>query len=128
MATELPAQYWATDPAKLMASLASTPQGLSADEAARRLQSHGTNSVGDDSRVRPLKLLARQFESPLVLVLIFGAVLSYVLQQWVDGSIILVIVVSSALLGFYQEYAASDRKSTRLNSSHGGISRMPSSA
>ena len=79
MAAESPANYWATDTATLMARLATTPQGLARREAARRLESHGPNSVGDDSRVSPLKLLARQFESPLVLVLIFGAVLSYVL-------------------------------------------------
>ena len=107
MAAELPANYWATDTATLTAQLATTPQGLERREAARRLKSHGPNSVGDESRVGPFKLLARQFESPLVLVLIFGAALSYVLQQWVDGSIIVVIVVSSALLGFYQEYSAS---------------------
>ncbi len=107
MAAERPADYWATDTATLLAGLATTPQGLAKREAARRLQSHGANRVGGDSRVRPLRLLARQFESPLVLVLIFGAALSYVLQEWVDGSIIVAIVVSSALLGFYQEYAAS---------------------
>ena len=52
MAAELPANYWATDTATLMAQLATTPQGLAKREAARRLKSHGPNSVGDDSRVR----------------------------------------------------------------------------
>jgi Mg2+-importing ATPase len=51
-----------------------------------------------------LRLLLRQFESPLVLILIFAAAISLVLQQWVDSAIILAIVLGSTLLGFFQEY------------------------
>jgi Mg2+-importing ATPase len=51
--------------------------------------------------------LLRQFESPLVLILIFGAAISLVLQQWVDSAIILTIVLGSTLLGFVQEVRAS---------------------
>jgi P-type Mg2+ transporter len=49
----------------------------------------------------------RQFESPLVLILIFAAAISLVLQQWVDSAIILAIVFGSTLLGFFQEYRGS---------------------
>jgi Mg2+-importing ATPase len=52
-------------------------------------------------------LLLRQFESPLVLILIFAAAISLTLQQWVDSAIILAIVLGSTLLGFFQEYRAS---------------------
>jgi Mg2+-importing ATPase len=52
-------------------------------------------------------LLLRQFESPLVLILIFATIISLALQQWVDSAIILAIVIGSALLGFFQEYRAS---------------------
>ena len=52
-------------------------------------------------------MLLRQFESPLVLILIFAAAISLVLQQWVDAAIILAIVLGSTLLGFFQEYRAS---------------------
>jgi P-type Mg2+ transporter len=43
----------------------------------------------------------------LLLVLIFGAVLSLVLKQWTDAGIIIFIVIASSFLGFYQEYKAS---------------------
>ena len=49
----------------------------------------------------------RQYENPLLLVLIFGAVLSLVIKQWTDAGIIILIVMASSLLGFYQEYKAS---------------------
>ena len=54
-----------------------------------------------------MKLLARQFSSPLVLILVAGALLSAALRQWLDASIILAIVLGSAALGFWQEHRAS---------------------
>jgi Mg2+-importing ATPase len=54
-----------------------------------------------------VKLLARQFSSPLVLILVAGALFSLALRQWVDATIILAIVLGSAGLGFWQEYRAS---------------------
>ena len=61
----------------------------------------------DAQRLGPLRLLWRQVESPLVLILIFAAAVSLGLSQWVDAAIILAIVIGSTLLGFYQEYRAS---------------------
>ena len=61
----------------------------------------------DARRLTALRLLLRQFESPLVLILVFAAVVSLALRQWVDAGIILSIVLGSTLLGFYQEYRAS---------------------
>ncbi len=107
MAPNMPMAYWAEDATSLIASLKSRRGGLSSEEAAGRLRSYGANSVDDSKGTGPFRLLGRQFESPLVLVLIFGAALSFILQQWTDAGIILVIVVTSALLGFYQEYKAS---------------------
>ncbi len=54
-----------------------------------------------------LRLLARQFASPLVLILVFGAAISMALRDWLNASIILAIVAGSAALGFVQEHRAS---------------------
>jgi Mg2+-importing ATPase len=53
-----------------------------------------------------LRLLLSQFKSPLVLILIFAAIVSGVVGEWVDASIVLVIVFGSTILGFVQEYTA----------------------
>jgi Mg2+-importing ATPase len=50
--------------------------------------------------------LLRQFKSPLVLILIFAAIVSGVVGEWVDASIVLAIVLGSSILGFVQEYTA----------------------
>jgi len=99
--------YWSQDASALTAALASGPGGLSSDRAATQLRLVGPNSVEDALRLSALRLLLRQFESPLVLILAFAAAISLVLQQWVDAAIILAIVLGSALLSFFQEYRAS---------------------
>ena len=99
--------YWSQDPSALTAWLESSPVGLTSDRAAKQLGLVGPNSVEDTPRLSALRLLLRQFESPLVLILAFAAVISLVLQQWVDAAIILAIVVGSSLLSFFQEYRAS---------------------
>ncbi len=99
--------YWAEDAAAVMSALESGPDGLSEATAATRLATHGPNSMGETRHQNGLRLLIRQFESPLVLILIFAAVISLALQQWVDASIILLIVTGSAALSFSQEFRAS---------------------
>ena len=101
------APYWHRDAGDLSASVGSGPNGLTAARAAERLAVVGPNSVDDAQRLGPLRLLWRQVESPLVLILIFAAAVSLGLSEWVDASIILAIVVGSTLLGFFQEYRAS---------------------
>jgi Mg2+-importing ATPase len=59
-------------------------------------------------KVTPLGLLLNQFRSPLVLLLLFAMALSLFLGETADGVIVLAIVLGSALLGFLQEYRASN--------------------
>ena len=99
--------YWSQDTAAVSAALGSGPGGLLSERAAAQLRLVGPNSVEDASHLSALRLFLRQFESPLVLILIFAAVISLVLQQWMDSGIILAIVLASTLLGFFQEYQAS---------------------
>jgi Mg2+-importing ATPase len=105
--TDTTEAYWSRSAEALMAALGANAQGLATGEAADRLRRHGPNAVSDQRQRAPWRLLLRQFESPLVLVLVFGAAVSLVLRDFVDAAIILVIVLGSALLGFFQEYRAS---------------------
>ena len=101
------APYWSNDASALAATLGSGPRGLSSERAAELLAEVGANSVEDSSRLSAFRLLLRQFESPLVLILVFAAAISLALREWVDATIILAIVLGSSLLSFFQEYRAS---------------------
>ena len=107
MTEPIPKEYWAINSKDLLSGLGSSLTGLTSAEAQNRLVRNGANDFGASREPGALRLLWRQFESPLVLVLVFGAMLSFFLQQWADGAIILVIVFASAFLGFSQEHKAS---------------------
>ncbi len=94
------APYWAIDVPELVAHLGSRREGLAQVGAQARLERYGPNRLAGDHDSGPLRLLARQFASPLVFILIFGATISLVLREWTDALIILAIVLGSTLLGF----------------------------
>jgi Ca2+-transporting ATPase len=81
-------------------------QGLSEELATERFEEFGPNLLEAVGRVSPWRQFASQFTEFIVLVLIAAAVLSGILQEWMDAIAILVIVVLNAILGFIQEYRA----------------------
>lgn len=99
--------YWTLAAEPLCDALHTSPEGLSHAEAARRLTEHGPNRLSDSEGLGPLKLLLSQFTNPLVVILLFAALLSAYLHEWLDAAIVIVIVIGSGGLGFIQEYRAS---------------------
>ena len=100
--------YWSRTPEDLFATLQSSPQGLSSALAQEHLNKFGRNELQGHKKAAPLLLLLSQFKSPLVLILVFATIISVVTGEWIDASIILAIVIASAVLGFIQEYGASN--------------------
>jgi len=94
---------WATPVDELARQLGSGPQGLTTDAAAAALPATQARAVASRARSSVWQLLARQFASPIVLILITATLISGVLGDWLDASIILTIVVLSGLLNFAQE-------------------------
>jgi Mg2+-importing ATPase len=82
--------------------------GLTSKEASERLSKYGKNLLGSKTKTNLISLLASQFKSPIIIIFIFTSILSYFLGQIEDALIIIVIVVVSGLLGFWQEKGASD--------------------
>lgn len=82
--------------------------GLSSSQAKERLTTYGKNLVTTDEKKDWLSLLISQFKTPIIVIFIFTAVLSFFLGEEEDALIIIVIVVISGVLGFWQEKRASD--------------------
>jgi len=106
--SEGPTSFWAQTVEQVAQELQSAPAGLTSQEAARRLNAYGANVLRPGRETNAIALLARQFKSPITLILIFAAGLSIFLHETTDAAIILAIVVVSGLLGFWQEWAASN--------------------
>ncbi len=101
-------QFWGIPAAELLEQLDCTPQGLSSQEAQSRLSSLGANLLKPKQKTDALTLLLAQFKSPIILILIAAAGLSFFLGDHADTLIILTIVVVSGLLGFWQEFGAAN--------------------
>lgn len=93
--------------AALFAELGSSAEGLPVEEARRRLERFGHNLLKGDDGSHPVAILANQFRSPLVVILLAAAALTFALGETTESLIIAAIVVGSSALGFYQEYRAS---------------------
>jgi Mg2+-importing ATPase len=104
--TSDPDAFWSLDLDALLAAAEASSEGLSGEEAARRLARDGPNSISVAHPHRGLRLLLSQFTSPIVLILVAATVLSMALGDLSDGLIILVIVAASGALGFWQEHTA----------------------
>jgi len=100
------AAFWSRGADELAARLGSGPSGLSGAAAALRLRPEAHERIAGRPARAALRLLARQFRSPLVLILVLAAAVSSVLRNWTEAAIILAIVLGSTLLGFAQEYRA----------------------
>jgi Mg2+-importing ATPase len=82
--------------------------GLTSEEARKRLQRYGFNLLKPKKKSGTLTLLLNQFKSPIILILLFAAILSSFLGDATDALIIMAIIFVSGLLGFWQEKGAAN--------------------
>jgi len=92
--------------AVIMERLGASPQGLSDEEARRRLDEHGLNMLEEKKRKHPFSMLLDQFKDFMIMVLITAAVVSGIIGDLTDTIAIVVIVILNAVIGFVQEYRA----------------------
>jgi len=100
--------FWSISDKQLFQQLQTTPQGLSEEEVQERRARYGSNLLKPKKSSDSFTLLLTQFKSPIILILLFAAGLSFFLHDSADALIILIIVIVSGLLGFWQEKGAVD--------------------
>lgn len=86
--------------------LHSSKNGLTNEEAAKRLQQYGPNELADEDHESILVTFLKNFKDVMILVLIAAAILSFALSEYIDGIIILVIVILNAAISTFQERKA----------------------
>jgi Ca2+-transporting ATPase len=87
-------------------NLGTSVQGLSAEEARKRLLEYGPNELTEKAKKTPVMMFLDQFKDFMILVLIAAAVISGFIGEISDTVAIIVIVVLNAIIGFIQEYRA----------------------
>jgi len=83
--------------------LDTSTEGLSAIEAARRLAEHGPNRLPEAKERNVVLRFLSHFHNVLIYVLLGAAVVTALLQHWVDTGVILAVVIVNAIIGFVQE-------------------------
>ncbi len=103
---EVPAWH-ALDLRSVTDELATDPvKGLSEEDAGRRLESYGTNTLQSVKKTHWYVVLARQFTDVLIIILLAAAAVSLVVGEMADAVTIMVIIVLNGVLGFIQEWKA----------------------
>ncbi len=92
---------------ELFAQLASSPQGISSEEAQSRLAVYGPNAL-EEKKEHPLLKFLNYFWGPIPWMIEVAAVLSGVVKHWGDLIIILFLLVFNAVVGFWEEHEASN--------------------
>lgn len=87
-------------------SLDSRREGLSTEDAKKRLQLYGRNKLLEVNKAPLVFKLLAQFKDLMAIILIVGGSLSLYLSQYRDALIMFAIVFINATIGFFQEYKA----------------------
>ncbi|RLI34931.1 hypothetical protein DRO55_05850 [Candidatus Bathyarchaeota archaeon] len=107
-------QWHAEEVEKVLDALGTTPDGLSSEEAERRLKEYGPNKLVEREGVNPFIIFLGQFRDVFVLMLLAAIVISLLtvfmetstptLEDYADSITIGVIVILNSIVGFVQEY------------------------
>ncbi len=95
--------WHATPVEEALARLDARREGLSRDEAARRLERFGPNRLPEAPRPSVLRRFLLQFRNELIYALIAAGTLAAALGELVDAAVIFAVVVLNAVIGFVQE-------------------------
>lgn len=97
-------EWYRIDASEVASTLQTDPgEGLTAEEAARRLEAFGPNVVSARGGTPAWKRLLLQFHQPLVYILLVAVGVTGALQEWVDSFVILGVVLVNAIIGYIQE-------------------------
>ncbi len=95
--------WYSKTPAEIFQELHSSEQGLSQEEAKRRSEEYGLNKLPDGKVDSYLVIFLRQFQSPLIYILLAVSVMVFAMGDIVDGIIILGVLIFNAIIGTVQE-------------------------
>lgn len=78
-------------------------QGLNFEDIQKKQLEYGKNILPQEKAIPGIKLFLSQFANPLVYILCFAALISLMLQKYLDIALILSVVIVNAIMGFFQE-------------------------
>ena len=101
-------EKWYTVDTDNMAKLLdiNTTEGLSDNEASKRLQTFGKNLLPEKKKENKIIKFLKHFNDILIYILFAAAIITFFLEKYVDTVVIIIVAVVNALIGFFQENKA----------------------
>lgn len=94
------------DITQISEELGTSLNGLSSEEAKRRLVEYGYNKLIEKKKKHPMIMILDQFKDFMIMVLIAAALIAGIVGKPTDAAAIIAIVILNAIIGFVQEYRA----------------------
>ncbi|KEF61366.1 potassium/sodium efflux P-type ATPase, fungal-type [Exophiala aquamarina CBS 119918] len=85
---------------------ASGIDGISPQDAEKRLEEYGKNELDNGPGVNPTKILVRQIANAMMLVLLLAMGVSFGIGSYIEGGVVAGIIILNIVIGFMQEYSA----------------------
>jgi len=97
--------YWKMEIAELLKALdTDSERGLSTKEVVARQRAYGKNIIPEKDRRSVIQILLSQFTNPFIYILFAAAVIAFFTGEITEGTTIIVLILMSGFLSFYQEY------------------------
>ena len=90
---------------ELQEKLGSSPDGLTQDEAQKRLTQYGPNEI-EEKKTNPLLKFLTYLWGPIPWMIEAAVILSAVARHWPDFFILLLLLLANAVVGFWEEHQA----------------------
>ena len=103
MAQQIPFPWYTKTITEILETFRSREHGLTREEADRRFKEYGPNKLPEGKADGLPVIFLRQFQSPLIYILIAAAAIVFAMGETTDGSIIFVVLIFNAIVGTIQE-------------------------
>lgn len=91
---------------EVIKKLGSDKKGLTKDEVEKRQRIYKKNIIGEEYKIKILKILLNQFKSFFIIMLFVASIISLLFGDLVDFYLIVIFILIIATIGFFQEFKA----------------------
>ncbi len=101
-------EWHALSAEEALKALGSSEEGLTSEEAKKRLSACGPNTLKEGKKKSVWRMLFEQLWDVMILILLAAAVVSLAFEEWAEAVVIFVIIVVNAVIGVVEEKKAAD--------------------
>jgi magnesium-transporting ATPase (P-type) len=96
-------QWYTRSPQEVMEELSTREHGLTGEEVKANALRYGQNKLPETKPDSVFKIFLKQFQSPIIYILLIAALIVFFMEEYIDGTIILFVLILNAVIGSVQE-------------------------